>query len=122
MLKNLNDNNDTGFLFHTRQGSYSLILKSSHSYDKLENPDVFVLHEELINDLDDILGLKEISFNHNADQIIQDVAETKCDLGIFLNPPTISDMEKICYSGGLMPQKSTYFWPKPCTGLVMYKL
>ncbi|MBM3703212.1 MAG: DUF1015 domain-containing protein [Actinobacteria bacterium] len=23
--------------------------------------------------------------------------------------------------GYLMPDKSTYFYPKPCTGLVMYK-
>jgi uncharacterized protein (DUF1015 family) len=30
-------------------------------------------------------------------------------------------MEEICNSGKLMPQKSTFFWPKPSTGLVMYK-
>jgi uncharacterized protein (DUF1015 family) len=76
----------------------------------------------LINDLDDLMELREISFDHDSSQVIQDVMEKKYDLGIFLNPPTIGDMEKICYSGGLMPQKSTYFWPKPCTGLVMHKL
>jgi uncharacterized protein (DUF1015 family) len=121
ILENLNNNRETGFLFHSRQGSYKLVLKNSHSYDKLESPDVFILHEELLDDLDSIFGLKEISFNHDAGQIIHDVMEKKYDLGIFLNPPTVRDMEKICYSGGLMPQKSTYFWPKPCTGLVMYK-
>jgi uncharacterized protein (DUF1015 family) len=122
MLEELKNNGKTGFIFHSREGSYSLTLKNGHSYDKLENPDVFILHEKLIKDLDDLIGLQETSFNHDADQVIQDVSEKNCDLGIFLNPPTISDMEKICYSGGLMPQKSTYFWPKPCTGLVMYKL
>jgi uncharacterized protein (DUF1015 family) len=122
ILENFKNNNETGFLLHSRQGSYKLFLKSGHSYDKLERPDVFILHEKLLDDLDGTSGLKEISFNHNADQIMHDVLEEKYDLGIFLNPPTIRDMENICYSGGLMPQKSTYFWPKPCTGLVMYKL
>jgi len=122
LLGNFDNNKETGFLFHTRKGSYSLVLKEGHSHDGLEKADVFILHEDLIDELDKIFGLEDISFNHDSDQIIEDILENNFDLGIFLNPPTISDMEKICYSGGLMPQKSTYFWPKPCTGLVMYKL
>ena len=38
----------------------------------------------LINDLDDLFSITEISFNHDGDQIIEELIDKSCDLGIFL--------------------------------------
>jgi uncharacterized protein (DUF1015 family) len=83
--------------------------------------DVDILHQILIGQLEDLYGKSEIKFNHDFESILDNVKNGDSDLGIFLNPPTIDEMEEICNSGKLMPQKSTFFWPKPPTGLVMYK-
>ena len=69
-------------------------------------------HKTLSRVLDGVL-------EHTQNIIV--VNDGSTDLGVFLNPPTIEEMEEICNSGKLMPQKSTFFWPKPSTGLVMYK-
>jgi uncharacterized protein (DUF1015 family) len=43
--------------------------------------------------------------------------------GVFLmNPPTIRDVEAVSDAGALMPEKSTYFYPKLLTGLVLNPL
>ncbi|HYB89705.1 MAG TPA: DUF1015 domain-containing protein [Candidatus Binataceae bacterium] len=43
--------------------------------------------------------------------------------GAFLmNPPSIRDLERVTDAGATMPEKSTYFYPKLLTGLVMNPL
>jgi len=43
--------------------------------------------------------------------------------GVFLmNPPTIRDVEAVSDAGAVMPEKSTYFYPKLLTGLVLNPL
>jgi uncharacterized protein (DUF1015 family) len=43
--------------------------------------------------------------------------------GAFLmNPPAISDVEAVSGAGAVMPEKSTYFYPKLLTGLVLNPL
>ena len=121
MLQDFRRKNKKGFIFYLKKVAYSLTLKPSHPDQSTDKPDVFILHDEVLKDLDGIFGIKDISFDHNGDQIIKGTDNGDYDMGIFLNPPTILDMERVCYSGGLMPQKSTYFWPKPCTGLIMYR-
>ncbi len=39
-----------------------------------------------------------------------------------MNPPSIGDVERVSDSGVTMPEKSTYFFPKLLTGLVMNPL
>jgi len=122
ILDGFKKENNTGFIFYMKDQAFVLALKSLHSASRLDGPDVFILHDDIIKDLENTFKEVKISFSHKVGDIIGDIRDGIHDLGIFLNPPTVSDMEKICYSGGLLPQKSTYFWPKPCTGLVMYRL
>jgi uncharacterized protein (DUF1015 family) len=43
--------------------------------------------------------------------------------GAFLTAaPTVHDVERVCSAGATMPEKSTYFYPKLLTGLVMNPL
>ncbi len=83
--------------------------------------DVSILHNIMISCLESLYGKSKVTFSHDFDHVIECVKNGDADLGIFLNAPTISEMEEICNSGKLMPQKSTFFWPKPATGFVMYK-
>jgi len=120
VLDDFRKENTVGFIFYHKNGVHSLVLNNQDTADKPEM-DIYILHNDILKELDKLYGIKDILFSHDEDIIINNVKEGISDLGIFLNPPTIDEMEEICYSGGLMPQKSTFFWPKPCTGLVMYK-
>lgn len=40
----------------------------------------------------------------------------------FLNPPRVRDVAAVCDSGEVMPQKSTFFYPKIPTGLAFHDL
>ena len=40
-------------------------------------------------------------------------------IAFFLNPTKIRDVKEISVGGEMMPHKSTYFYPKPLTGLVI---
>jgi uncharacterized protein (DUF1015 family) len=126
-LNRLREKSVNGFIFYTKKDNfYSFITKTKRSQNKDcyfpgKKLDVDILHGPVINQLNDLYGKSEIIYNHDFDLIIESVNDGSADLGIFLNPPTIEEMEEICNSGKLMPQKSTFFWPKPSTGLVMYK-
>jgi len=39
-----------------------------------------------------------------------------------LEPTTIQQVADVAFSGGVMPQKSTDFYPKLLSGLTIYKL
>ncbi len=126
-LDRLREKSVNGFIFYVKKDSfYSFTAKTKRSENKdfcfpIKKLDVDILHGLMINQLEDLYGSSEIIYNHNFDLIIKSVNNGSADLGVFLNPPTIEEMEEICNSGKLMPQKSTFFWPKPSTGLVMYK-
>jgi uncharacterized protein (DUF1015 family) len=122
ILDNYKKENITGFIFYLKDKSYSISLtnKKSSSDNKVQ-PDINILQNDIIKKLDSFYNIKNIYFDHNEANIIESVSKKNYDIGIFLNPPTIRELEEVCYSGGILPQKSTFFWPKPCTGLVMYK-
>ena len=122
LLQDFKTSNIKGYIFYSGQGFHRIIPRPGSPVLDTGKPDVFLLHEDILRSLDREYKLKTISFDHKGQHIKDNIDKGKYDLGVFLNPPTINDMERICYSGGLMPQKSTYFWPKPATGLVMYRL
>jgi uncharacterized protein (DUF1015 family) len=39
-----------------------------------------------------------------------------------MNPPSVGDMQEIAQGGEKMPQKSTYYYPKILSGLVIWNL
>jgi len=47
------------------------------------------------------------------------VARGDGGLAFLLNPPKVTEVKDIARVGDLMPHKSTYFYPKPLTGLVI---
>ena len=82
--------------------------------------DVNILHTIVINK---VLGLpedtKHIQFIKDADKLFEQVDEGKYRIGLLLNATKLEQVKKIAGSGHRMPQKSTYFYPKPLSGLIL---
>ena len=102
-----------------------MITNSRHpSWKKL---DVTILHTLLI---EKVLGISEknlaeqknITYTISEDEAIKDVKAGKYQIALFLNPTKIEEVKDVATAGEKMPQKSTFFYPKLITGLVMNKL
>ena len=95
--------------------------------DSVRTVDVSILHALV---LDRIFGLKpeEIRAGGNIEYTIDGkgalaaVAAGKAAGAFLMNPPTVHDVERVSGSGATMPEKSTYFYPKLLTGLLMNPL
>ena len=79
--------------------------------------DLAVLHELI---LERILGLhvEDLGFTHDDDEAVGEVERGRASAAFLLNAPTIGQMRDVCLAGEVMPEKSTYFYPKIATGLV----
>jgi uncharacterized protein (DUF1015 family) len=50
------------------------------------------------------------------------VRQGRASVAFFLNPTPVESVLAVADAGDLMPEKSTYFFPKPPAGLVMRNL
>lgn len=99
-----------------------LAVRASVAWKRLA---VAVLHVLII---DRCLGIgtadaasgTRVTYTHDPAAACQLVEEGAWDLAFFLNPPQVTEMVAVAESGDRMPQKSTYFYPKVPTGLVIY--
>ena len=102
-----------------------LITNSRHpSWKKL---DVTILHTLLIEKVlriseKNLAEQKNITYTISGDEAIKDVKAGKYQIALFLNPTKIEEVKDVAAAGEKMPQKSTFFYPKLITGLVMNKL
>ncbi len=51
-----------------------------------------------------------------------DLAAGAIQAGFFLNPVSMAEFRDVSLSGHVLPQKSTFFYPKILTGLVLYSV
>jgi len=94
--------------------------------DAWRHLDVAVLQRYL---LDEILqpkfaGGKELVKGYTADMnaVIPQVDAGKYQIALLLKPTPLHALEELAKVGEVMPQKSTYFFPKLATGMVMNPL
>ena len=57
-----------------------------------------------------------------ATEALEAVKKGAAQVAFILNPTRISQVRDVARTGHTMPQKSTYFYPKLLSGLVMNKL
>jgi uncharacterized protein (DUF1015 family) len=89
--------------------------------------DVPVLHAEVLGGM---LGVSEeavreekyITYVRGMDAAIAEVREKGAQVAFLLEPTPIGDMARVAFGGGVMPQKSTDFYPKLLSGVTIYKL
>jgi uncharacterized protein (DUF1015 family) len=63
-----------------------------------------------------------IDFRHDAVTVAAMVAKGTVEAAILLRPVSVAQIEAVAESGLRMPQKTTFFQPKPLTGLVFRSL
>ena len=57
-------------------------------------------------------------FRHDASEIVNLVRDGSYDAGLILRPPTVEVTRAASFARVRMPQKTTFFYPKPRTGMV----
>jgi uncharacterized protein (DUF1015 family) len=68
------------------------------------------------------LPAHELRFQHGVDHLRAAVANGDAQAGVLLRPVTVAQIEATAHGGERMPPKSTFFHPKPKTGLVFRSL
>jgi uncharacterized protein (DUF1015 family) len=89
--------------------------------------DVPVLHSEILGGM---LGIGEeavrderyITYVRGMETAVAEVREKGAQAAFVLEPTPIDDMARIAFGGGVMPQKSTDFYPKLLSGVTIYRL
>ena len=89
--------------------------------------DVVVLHQHLLGDL---LGITEeavrneshLQYIRGIDDACEKVRSGAAQIGFLLEPTTVEQVAGTAFSGGVMPQKSTDFYPKLLSGLTIYRV
>jgi uncharacterized protein (DUF1015 family) len=77
-------------------------------------PAVCALHELVLDP-----ARAELRFLADAAAAEEAVASGRATSAFILPPTTVPRVWDVIRGGGTLPQKSTYFWPKPRTGLVI---
>jgi len=75
-------------------------------------PTVCALHER-------VLGSTTLRFMPDAAAAEEAVHTGAATAAFFLPPTRVERIRAVIRDGGKLPQKSTYFWPKPRTGMVL---
>ena len=89
--------------------------------------DVPVLHQEILGNWlgigeDAVREEKYIQYVRGMDAAAAEVRERGAQVAFLLDPTPIDDMARVAFDGGVMPQKSTDFYPKLLTGVTIYRL
>jgi hypothetical protein len=63
-----------------------------------------------------------LRFQHGVDNVRKAVAGGAAQFGVLLRPATVAQIEATAHGGERMPPKTTFFHPKPPTGLVFRDL
>ena len=80
-------------------------------------------HErELDAQLVDRHGLDGIGYTPRVEDAVAAVDRGDADVAFVLREPRVDDVFAVALAGGRMPPKSTYFYPKPLSGLVFHPL
>jgi len=86
-----------------------------------ERLDVSILHQLVFREALrlDQKSEERLLYCKDEDDVLAAMARGDGDLAVLLNPPPVKAVKDIAGAGDRMPHKSTYFYPKPLTGLVI---
>jgi uncharacterized protein (DUF1015 family) len=71
---------------------------------------------------DDIAHLRGLGYARDRDEAVQLVTSGAYDVAFLLRPTPVEQVRAVAASGAAMPPKSTYFYPKIPSGLVVQSL
>ncbi len=98
-----------------------LLPEKSPAYRHL---DVTILHSLVLErilgiDKENMAAQKNLAYTRSAEEAERSVTAGESQCCFLLNPTRVEEIGAVAAAGEKMPQKSTYFYPKLITGLVM---
>jgi uncharacterized protein (DUF1015 family) len=95
--------------------------------EALNELDIRVLHDRVLNR---VLGIGEeavrdernLRYIRGVDAAVEEARKGAAQIAFLLKPVDVRKVAEISFAGGVMPQKSTDFYPKLLSGLAIYKL
>lgn len=108
-------------LMEFKEESKRIIDNRSEAYSDL---DVSVLHSLVLEnalgiDKENMANQINLRYTRSMDEAIESVQNGKANAAFLINATKVSQIKAVALAGDKMPQKSTYFYPKLKTGLVM---
>lgn len=123
------------FGFYDGKGWRTLLLRDASVMDSLlpekseasRRLDVTVLHtlvlERLLGiDKENMAAQRNLTYTRSAEEAEHSVETGESQCCFLLNPTRVKEIGAVAAAGEKMPQKSTYFYPKLITGLVLNEL
>lgn len=126
---------DTAFAFYTGKEYFYLLTlenkdamaqKLPHRSDAYRGLDVSVLHTLILDglfgiDTDNMANQKNLVYTKFSSEAIDTVKQGTAQCSFLLNATKVRQIKDVSLLNEKMPQKSTYFYPKLITGLVINK-
>ena len=102
---------------YTADDKYRLLIPRSATSGQL---DVILVQETLIKEMFQVETLADhISYTAYADDAVAHVKGEAGRVALLMNPTPVEQVLEVAMAGSIMPQKSTYFYPKMATGFVL---
>lgn len=122
MFQEMRKNVHTFGMFLTNADTYYTLSFNSSGLETdlpecLKNLDVTVLHKLIFEEL---LRIEHYEYEMDPDIAVERAKKGSFEAVFFLNPTKIRDVKEVALAGHRMPPKSTYFYPKLLTGMVLY--
>jgi uncharacterized protein (DUF1015 family) len=124
----------TAFIAITRAGAFLLRAKpepvaaaQAALPERQRQLDLSCLHsivlERLLGlDAEKVRQQTNIRYLRDASEAVDLVRKGAADVAFLTNPVTMEQLKEVAFAGDVMPQKSTDFYPKLLSGLVIYAL
>ena len=127
---------EKAFGFYCGKGEwYLLVLKDIEVMEKVlpelsaasQQLDVSVLHSLILEktmgiDKENMANQINLTYTKFFEEAIMKVDKGEFQCSFILNPTRVTEIRDVAAAGEKMPQKSTYFYPKMITGMVMNDL
>lgn len=89
--------------------------------------DIRVLHEEILRDTlcisdEAVREEKNLRYIRGLEPAIEEVRSGAAQAAFLLQPTSIEQVAEVSFGGGVMPQKSTDFYPKLLSGFTIYRV
>jgi len=94
---------------------------------ELRTLDVVLLHGFLMEQLlgispEEVTAGRCVKYYKEPAKAAADLASGAIQAGFFLNPVSVEEFRDVSLSGNVLPQKSTFFYPKILTGLLIFSV
>jgi uncharacterized protein (DUF1015 family) len=108
-------------------GYFTIDIHRPDAADPVSRLDVSVLHEEILQrELSltpaELEQERYLTYSRDVDVVLKRVEDGAAQAAFLLRPPAVRDVVDVARAGQVMPQKSTYFFPKPASGIVFNPL